>query len=742
MEVVSLSSLPVASVAWQPTPGSTTLTVICRATFTLEPSESPLADQQEPIRAEDRVVAPASAGVVLVGPGFAHGGQPGRASVAHIVVGEIDSRLEIKAETLFNEELGPLASIRPDERLLLENLHVEHPRLLTRLPGVRPFAFLDRLGAPQRLGFEADTLWIDTARGICTLTFRVAIPLRAPEEQGAVLVLLAQAGTEPTWADIPPRRFPMLTVDDLAVADEIEGPMDDVEGPLDDLAWPAEGEASDPENERHESLPTQRPPALTIPFDLAHVDDLKLPGLPFSTRAGLTPLPPRPPPPPPSREAMGTPPSAVLPFRASRMGVTVPTAPVSTPPQGLPPPIPPPRHSEPVRVARTITAPPPQMAPPQMPSPPMSSRQMPSPPMASRPMSSPPMSSSPLSPPQIPPLQMPSPPLSSPQIPPLQMSPPPLSSSTGVSSVHASGVFFASASAAAVSEPWFARRADQASSSAPMMPLAREPLPRAEPDGAVQLVFHDTDSMPRIRRTSRWRSILLDLEKRPPDPDLEDPAFAKDPAEVEDRREIFEILARGTPAIAIEVNEALVAAVRDDGKLVPPLLLVGGELQLPFDEIETLRATVTTVTPLAGNDENLRAAIDVARQFLAIPGLATAPAVAEGLTTRIREAWSQGKRMVAPGYLDAQTDRALIEQRHYQRRTVFGGKHLRALLHAGGNNPIPAYLPESAAKVLPLYPRFKVRLVAEVHLQIDPYETNQIALRGLALARVSPLPKR
>ena len=321
----------------------------------------------------------------------------------------------------------------------------------------------------------------------------------------------------------------------------------------------------------------------------------------------------------------------------------------------------------------------------------------------------------------------------------------PAPSSPGGSAMHTSGVFFASASAAAVSEPWFARRAEAAPASASASsppPLPRGSSPRLEPEGAIQLVFHETDSMPRIRRTARWRSILHDLEKHPPDPDLEDPAFAKDPADVEDRREIFEILARGTPAIAAEVNEALIAAVREDGKLVPPLLLVGGELQLPFDEIETLRATVTTVTPLAGNDENLRASIEVARQFLAIPGLATAPAVAEGLTTRIRDAWNQGKRMVAPGYLDAQTERVLTEQRHYQRRTVFGGPHLRALLHAGGPNPIPTYLPESAAKVLPLYPRFKARVVVEVHLQIDPYETHQAALRGVALARVSPLPKR
>ena len=723
MEVVSLSALPVASVVWQSSPGATMLTVICKATFSLEPGESPLADEQEPITDLDRSATKASASVVLVGPGFAHGDRPGRAPVAHIVVGTIDSRLEIQGDARFNEELGPLAGLRTDERLLLENLHVEHPRLLTRLPGIRPFAFLDRLGAPQRFSFDVDTLWIDTARAICALTFRVAIPLRSAEEQGAVLVTLAQPGQDPTWADIPSRRLPMLS-EDLAAGDEIEGPIDDFEGPLDDSA-------GYPEVESHKSFPTQRPPALTMPFDLARGEH-QLPGLPFSAHS--------PTPPPPPSEALGMPPPAALPFRASAPSVVIPSPPISSPSAAFPsppfaslpsaPPLrvppPPPRRSEPVRFAHPSTAPP----PPPPPSPSMAMAMAMPPPPPPPPPAMPPPPSIPSSINRPPPMLAPARPLSAP-------------SSPGDSAMHTSGVFFASASAAAVNEPWFTRRAEAAPTpaSAPP-PLPRSSSPRLEPDGAIQLVFHETDSMPRIRRAPRWRSILHELEKHPPDPDLEDPAFAKDPADVEDRREIFEILARGTPAIAAEVNEALVAAVREDGKLVPPLLLVGGELQLPFDEIETLRATVTTVTPLAGNDENLRASIDVARQFLAIPGLATAPAVAEGLTTRIRDAWNQGKRMVAPGYLDAQTERALTEQRHYQRRTVFGGPHLRALLHAGGPSPIPMYLPEAAAKVLPLYPRFKARVVVEVHLQLDPYETHQAALRGVALARVSPLPKR
>ena len=700
MEVVSLSALPVDSVAWQPSPGATTLTVICKATFTLEPGESPLAAEQQPITAEDRVASKVSAGIVLVGPGFPHGDRPGRAPSAHVVVGDVDSKLEIQAETPFDEELGPLTVLRPDERLLLENLHAEHPRLLTRLPGVRPFAFLDRLGAPQRLGFEADTLWIDTARALCTLTFRVAIPLRSEGEQGTVFVLLAQSGQEPTWADIPPRRLPMISIEDLAGGDEIEGPIDDVEGPLDEP-----DAENDFEGEHEGSLPTQRPPALTLPFDLSLVD-LKLPEFPFPARnEALTP------PPPPPDESLGSSASAALPFRTSTTAIVIPSAPISPPstalPPPMPPPMPPPRHVEPVKFGAPPIPPPRRSEPSHF---------------TSQPITAP---------------------------------PPPMPSQVGAPSLHASGVFFASSAAAATvaSEPWRARvpepplhavpaPAPASSKASAPAPSPRASSPRLEPEGAIQLVFHDVDSMPRIRRTPRWRTILLDLEKRPPDPDLEDPAFAKDPSEVEDRREIFEILARGAPSIAIEINEALIAAVRDDGKLVSPLLLAAGELQLPFDEIETLRATVTTVTPLAGNDENLRASLDIARQFLAIPGLATAPAVAEGLTARIREAWTQGKRVVVPGYLDAQTERALTEQRHYQRRTVFGGMHLRALLHCGGQSPLPTYLPESAAKLLPLYPRFRVRLVAEVHLQIDPYETNQACLRGLALARVSPLPKR
>jgi hypothetical protein len=62
-----------------------------------------------------------------------------------------------------------LESLRPDERIVLENLHPEHPRLVTSLPGHTPRAFVHGPGnAGTAIPLRADTLWIDTDRGLCT----------------------------------------------------------------------------------------------------------------------------------------------------------------------------------------------------------------------------------------------------------------------------------------------------------------------------------------------------------------------------------------------------------------------------------------------------------------------------------------------------------------------------------------------------------------------------------------------
>ena len=271
--------------------------------------------------------------------------------------------------------------------------------------------------------------------------------------------------------------------------------------------------------------------------------------------------------------------------------------------------------------------------------------------------------------------------------------------------------------------------------------------PARDPD-ALDLLFFDADSLPRVRRVPAWKALLAALEDRPLDADEDDADAAKEPGVIEDRREILEILLRGEPTDGAALDEVLGRAVREDGRFLAPIVLLAGDLATPFDEIETLKATVTTVTPLAGNDENLRASVAVAKEFLALPGLASSPAVADGLTARVREAFAQGKRAVQPGYLEAQTERTLVEQRRYQHRRVLGGRRQRALFHVfdGGSTVKPpphvAYLPETVADRLPVSARFKVRVVARVHLPLDQYEQGSLALEVLALARLVTPPRR
>jgi hypothetical protein len=265
-----------------------------------------------------------------------------------------------------------------------------------------------------------------------------------------------------------------------------------------------------------------------------------------------------------------------------------------------------------------------------------------------------------------------------------------------------------------------------------------------EPRDPLELVWFDPESVPRIRRKATYRPLLDALEEAPLDPDVDDPAFAKDPMTVEDRREVFEILANAA-ALAVEgVEGAFARCVRADGKLVPTLELLAGELELPFDEVATLKATLTTVAPLAGSDDALKSAVAAAKEFLATPFMMSSPPVAEALVRRVDEAFAQGKRAVQPSYVEAQRERALLEGRQYQRRSVFGGKHLRGLLRAPAAKPpsvaVPVYLPEVVAELLPLYARFRVRMIVELRAGADRYESHPVALRVLAVARVLPPP--
>jgi hypothetical protein len=264
----------------------------------------------------------------------------------------------------------------------------------------------------------------------------------------------------------------------------------------------------------------------------------------------------------------------------------------------------------------------------------------------------------------------------------------------------------------------------------------------------LQLLWFDPEAAPRVRRRPEWKKILDALEQQPPDPELDEPALGDEPAELEDRREIFEVLARGTSTGEDGVESALYAAVRSDGRFAPQLLLLAGEARFDFDELEYLKAMVSAATPFVAQPapseghappapDELKLAVDQATTYLATPDLVPSSDLATTLTVRIREAFVKSARTVGPTYLDDQCERALLERRAYQRRSVFGAPHLRALFHfVGSSTGVPAYFPEALAKKLPLFRRLRVKLLAEAHFQADQYESHASCVRAAAVARV------
>jgi hypothetical protein len=246
-----------------------------------------------------------------------------------------------------------------------------------------------------------------------------------------------------------------------------------------------------------------------------------------------------------------------------------------------------------------------------------------------------------------------------------------------------------------------------------------------------------------MRDHPRWKPIFEKMKPEPRDLDFDDEPPPEDPPEVRDKRDVFAVLTRGETTDAEGIHEAIGDAVADDGTFTPPLVLVSGELSFPFDELETLKATVTAVSPLIAGDKKLKETVDTVNELLKTPWLSSSSGVAERLTQQVKDAFAQGNRMLPPSYLETHTERMLLEQRHYQKRTVFGEPWIRSvLLPSGSGTPMPAYLPEALAKKLPMFQRFKARIVAEAHMQQDEYENHPAALKVVALGRVVSLQRR
>ncbi len=92
-----------------------------------------------------------------------------------------------------------LSAIRADEEILLEHLHPEEATLKMKLPGLAPRVYVERNSGAQRVQMRGDTLWIDTNRLRCTLTWRGTVAIENEAEARRVIVAMVESGANLTW---------------------------------------------------------------------------------------------------------------------------------------------------------------------------------------------------------------------------------------------------------------------------------------------------------------------------------------------------------------------------------------------------------------------------------------------------------------------------------------------------------------------------------------------------------------
>jgi hypothetical protein len=358
----------------------------------------------------------------------------------------------------------------------------------------------------------------------------------------------------------------------------------------------------------------------------------------------------------------------------------------------------------------------------------------------------PPPPAPPLPPPPAPPLPAPPPPPAA--------APPPVMMAPVVVDAPASPWSGHGHAAAANDARFWSSAPDPLRAAAPMAVSPPQPQPvsatapvvtarSARPSEVVELLWYDPAAIASIREAPSFKTAIL--SGRPPILELgyDQDVPPEEPVEVKERRDVMSVMHYANATYDEGLKDEIADAVSDDGTFSPPLVMVIGELLLPFDEIETLKAAVALAKPVSSGDPKLKEALDAADELLAT-GLALSQA-AEKLSSRIREAFAQTPGRALPAnYLDKELERVLLTERRYQHRTVLGRKSLRGLVGfsstPGTAWTLPAYLPEEIALELPMYASFRVRIIAEAHLQQDQYESHAAALRVVALGRVAKLP--
>jgi hypothetical protein len=613
-----------------------------------------------------------------------------------------------------------IAKLSIDDPIFLEGLHPTHPKLSTRLPGLRPRAVLEPSNATLSLQF--DTLHIDTDRQLVTATWRGTFWHRE-HQPTRILVLVEEAETTAS-AKFVPQETARLELPDRSKLHAL--PFSATES--------KRGSAPPPRPLPRSGTPfggaLGAPPAhATAELGAVPMDFTKQHG---ETAAFPIATPYAPPPPPPASSA------------GRRDLVPPPMAPLAGAPMK------PPSRTELDHSGREV-----------------SSHDLSGARVVSAPAAVTPALSAPVPAPVVPPpLPQPPPVVNIPVAPPppvvsLPVGPPPIVS--GPSAVNAPlgaaplgglGSLSNRSSASADVLPSYLK--DQQAASGVAQPVAHAPM--AGKGGALEAshaaagVSRETKRPPTTRRTvpppdSRPKGPLLDLLwfhaeahlnlPRPPrgadDEWVSKKGSVKSLGNDTERVKVARAMGRSMGLDQTGLKHALAQGATSDGILEELIQAAHGELTLTLDPFELLATTISLAEPHALVDRRLKETIDQAAT-LKDAHKAVPMQVIDNAVQRIRQAFvSAATRQVSPDYLQTNAERYLAEERRFVKKTVRGESCiLGQLTPVGGGQAIPIFLPDAAAGFLPPIPTFDAKVFGRVILQLDGQKLAQIWVMALA----------
>lgn len=269
-------------------------------------------------------------------------------------------------------------------------------------------------------------------------------------------------------------------------------------------------------------------------------------------------------------------------------------------------------------------------------------------------------------------------------------------------------------------------------SNAAADPTARRPItssdkPRREPGArpAFQLLWVDESAV-----------IAADLERQTSDQEgdgwIDDPPERSTAGDAKHARaSAARAIGQRDPVETAALSELLGVSISDTGEIGPTFCTLRGELQPCLDELERLCALASTLEPLGLMDKRLQDAVVHAKEVTERKLVATD--AIDAATRRLLDAHQQ----VIKGATDLgpTLERTLVRARAFQRRTVLGESHVRALFTDGGA-ALPIYLPETAAALWPLARKLRVTLLIELLPSQDDTEEHELSGRAIALARM------